>query len=179
MSFERDFKWSAEALPLVVWPAVRGLCGGGELVLVEKTSTCLADVLDKASGVDAIQVLDDGVRAIASRAQKDCGLRTFTIRYWRESTGFDTEYKKRMVALHDNRELLYPGIMIHAYLDEMGVLQAAAVARTKDVFYLVDPTRQRQAPGGEKFIWLEWSKLIDHGFWICIWDHGQEIVYNG
>ena len=90
-----DLNDSAFEFHRVVWPAIRDLCGGGELIPVESvTETGFARQLDVAAGIDAWQLhTSEGLRGLASRVQWVSGSawNTFTIRRQRDS-GTATEY---------------------------------------------------------------------------------------
>lgn len=175
----RDLSDSAFDFLRVVWPAVKGACGGGELVPVEAvTATDFAKVLDMQAGIDAWQVVDRcGMRGIASRIQWGAKCwSTFTIRFSRTS-GARTEYAKRCWALeHPNQGWLIPSLTVQAYVEarRTGTLLGAGLVRTKDLFDYVreeprgemtDPDAQwfLQSTYNAQFIVVPWIKYRESG----------------
>jgi len=167
----RDLSDSAYDFSRVVWPAVRHLCGGGELVTVESVVAAnFQKDLDTMSGIDAWQVIRDSsvMRGLATRVQwgEKCW-RTFTIRKSRFS-GARTEYEKRCYAINNlNRGFLIPHLTIQAYVTKRrtGELLEAAVVETEELFrYLMDGLAgQRPAPDGNIFFYVEWDKYRQSG----------------
>lgn len=173
----KDLTDSAHDFLEFVWPAIKDLCGGGELVPVEAvTATEFARMIDILAGIDAWQVADGqgGMRGIASRVQWGHSWRTFTIRASRDS-GARTEYEKRSWALeHQADGWLYPHLMSQGYVSEQrtGHLLSAAVARTADIFDFVRTEPEladwRQALRGRG--WYR-QRTSNAGFMVVPWDN--------
>lgn len=104
----------------VVWPAISGWLGGGELIPVESvTDSKFASLLDQRSGIDAWHLSNEhGIRGIASRVQWTTRpFDTFTIRV-RVRSGAPTELHKRAAAISSNGGWLYPHLTVQAYVSE-------------------------------------------------------------
>lgn len=124
-----------------VWPKLRDLFGGGELVAVEcdEHNCLIASTLDLQSGADYFHRLPDGTthHIIAARIQWSGSFPTFTIRYaisWRLENGDPrayetTEWAKRKRARA--KQGIRPNFFVQAYyvdggkqLASIGVVEA-------------------------------------------------------
>ena len=147
----KDMSRSSRCFINTVWPAIAGLCGGGELRPVELSSDDMAEQLDMLAGIDAWQIVKDtGIRGLAVRVQW-CpeSYETFTVRYERRN-GAKTEYAKRVEAMVDDRRgWLFPHLTCQAYLTEREIMLSVAVVRTKDLYLWLDI----QPSGWWKPIW--------------------------
>lgn len=66
----KDMQKSNEAFTKLVWPAIKDLMEGGNIVSVESVFSQLAFSLDVLSGIDLLQIRpDNNTRGIASRVQ--------------------------------------------------------------------------------------------------------------
>lgn len=165
MNFTKALERSQQDFLDVVWPAIRDVCGGGEIIPVESVSEAeFANALDVLSGIDAWQRLPDEVagealRGIAIRTQ--WGQRawdTFTVRCSRVS-GMATEYQKRTAAL-TGRGYLTPYLTVQSYITDGGRLLSVGVARTEDVIAAVDRRRCRTNPAdGSQFYWVRFRDV--------------------
>lgn len=140
-----DLKKSSVALLEIVWPKVRDLCGGGDIIPVESVADSnIATKLDRVSGIDALQIgSTDGVawiRGVSSRVQfvTKTAYKSFTIRSTR-TTGSVTELAKRRLALTSPGDgYLFPGITIQAYIIGES-LDYACIAKTSDLIESTKP----------------------------------------
>ncbi len=133
---------SARDFQHLVWPLIRKLGWlKGELIPVEATSTKdWSEQLDMLAGIDAWERKPKGLTGIASRVQwrprydKGYPYNTFNIRMSRVS-GADTEFKKRIQAIHSGGELIYPYWTCHAYLEAkiVGPVLSVGLIRTEDL----------------------------------------------
>jgi hypothetical protein len=141
--WRRDLGASSQAFVNFAWPAVKDLCGGGTLELVESTTAeGFQKQLDVLAGIDSWQLLDGRgyMRGIASRMQQsDNNWKTFTIRKSR-SSGARTELEKRLEQIARAEEgALYPYLTVQGYVRHWtnGPLIGAAVVRTADLYKFV------------------------------------------
>lgn len=162
MSYDREAGFSDRAFRTLVWPQISILCGGGQLKSLELAK----DTWDVLGGVDAMQVLGSGIRTIAQRTQRldtralPC---TFTIRS-RTANGGKTELRKRLDALDAGNTL--PTITVQAYVyEKQQVFARAAVVHTAPFYTWVGANMERfrvqAAPGGNEFITVWWTDLIE------------------
>jgi len=177
-SFQQDLTSSAEAFMRVVWPAIKGRLGGGEIVPVESVADKgMATMLDQRSGIDAWHLsTDKQVRGIASRVQWGTPWDTFTVRYSRDS-GAKTEYEKRKNDINSSSGWLYPHLTVQAFIagkkSECGPLLSVGIIKTRS---LIDACDQIVAgnvqknfggirpTGNATFIWAKWSWLKNAGY---------------
>lgn len=176
--FKSDLNSSSADFLRVVWPAIKVMVGGGEIIAVESVADKgMATMLDQRSGIDAWHLSQDGrVRGVASRVQwTDKPWNTFTVRYSRDS-GAKTEYEKRKLDIESDAGWLYPHITVQAYIAGSkasgGELLSVAVIKTKS---LIDACEQiitgdiSCSDGGIRrtsnavFIWMSWTWLKDIG----------------
>lgn len=150
-AFRKDLARSSRAFASLIWPVIRPMCGGGDVRYVEDSGHETDRDLDILAGIDAYQVLHSkGIRGIASRVQAvDRSYDTFTIRYQRLSAaGFDTEYKKRLMAVRSNGELLSAYLCVQAYVSkDWQTLLALAVVRVRDLYEFVEREREQFTSG--------------------------------
>lgn len=159
----------------VVWPQIRRHLGGGRIIPVETvTDSAFAKELDVFGGVDMWQILEHGMRGIASRVQwrnpnwhGDYPFDTYTIR-WTLYSGWPTERHKRIYALeHPEYGLVFPAVTIQAYLEQHGgPLLSAGIVYTRDLYEAVQQGewQDRVAPDGNLFRIVPWARLIDMGY---------------
>jgi hypothetical protein len=137
-SWTKDLKKSNQAFMSLVWPAIKTMCGGGEIKPVEMMDELLATDLDILCGIDIWQTIKgDGCRGIASRVQfgpKNWG--TFTIRKERDS-GAVTEYEKRKTAIYSNGRFIYPYLTCQSYIDGEKLL-GGGLTTTKSIFDAIE-----------------------------------------
>ncbi len=179
----RDLSRSAGAFADIVWPRIADELGGGALIPVEAvTATSFARDLDLLAGIDAwhIRRADGLMRGIAARVQFDCDFRTFTIRYSRAS-GADTEFDKRLRAMREYGDWLWPAVTVQAYVRESPpTLLSAASIRTADLFSLAQALIDKPDEAGRGvgwglrpaydqnwFLWIGWDYLTDLG--LSLW----------
>lgn len=149
-AFRADLGKSSKAFADLVWPAIRSICGGGQVRYVEGSAHETDRVLDMLAGIDAYQILDGvGIRGIASRVQAvGASYDTFTIRYERRSSaGFDTEYKKRLTAIRSQGEIISAYLFVQAYVsNDWSSLLSVAAVRVRDLLEYAE--KEREAHGG-------------------------------
>lgn len=169
-----DLRKSTDVWQHLVWPAVRGVLRGGELLRMEDSPEHIAYLLDVRAGIDGFQVHETlGLRGIASRVQVTARpYNTFTIRTERES-GVDTEYTKRREAINTGTGWLYPALTIHAYVKTWsGPLLSVGVAFTGDIIKCVERRwctfNQVQSRGVAKFAVVDWQEMRRRGFAVAI-----------
>lgn len=174
---ECQIKESARCLRDIVWPKIKGICGGGQLIPVEEvTDSPFAKQLDTLAGIDAWQISNDRLlRGIASRIQYEPDIyESFTIRTSLPS-GRDTELQKRLRAIKElERGWLFPALTIQAYLtkDHAEFIQAAIV-RTRDLILQAKEKCDqgidvKPAPGGNRFVIVWWKELLQAGIKVSI-----------
>lgn len=163
----------------VVWPAIKGRLGGGEIVPVESVADKgMATMLDQRSGIDAWHLsADKQVRGIASRVQwSNTPWNTFTVRYARDS-GAKTEYEKRKHDIHANAGWLYPHLTVQAFIaggkTETGSLLSVGIIKTKSLIdaceKIIDGKVSAKDGGIRRtsnaaFIWSSWAWLEKSGY---------------
>lgn len=147
----------------------------GEFEIVEGvTKSRMAQNLDQLSGID-LWFLDpnQGIRGVANRIQfQEKNWRTFTVRKSRES-GAKTEYEKRKHAIENN--WLYPDITLQGYINKKNEVLGFAIAKTKDIIYMIDNGFCRENKTGKEqigqaeFYIVDWDKMKKQGFPITIY----------
>lgn len=150
----------------------------GDLIDIETKDTHLAKMFDQYAGIDAIQVVNNQLRAVAIRVQWGKSWDTFTIRYKRKS-GTKTEYQKRAEAILNDRGYLYPYLTIQAYLDKRGEatrILSCGVVKTKDLYQYMFKNmpylETRNCPEGNLFLHVKFSDLKMSGANILVFgDH--------
>lgn len=181
--FKSDLSSSSADFLRVVWPAIKGMVGGGEIIPVESVADKgMATMLDQRSGIDAWHLSQDGrVRGVASRVQwTDKPWNTFTVRYSRDS-GAKTEYEKRKIDIESDAGWLYPHMTVQAYIGgdktSGGDLLSVAVIKTRSLIAACEQVIAGNASGGgvrrtnnAAFIWLTWSWLRNSGCEIKVFD---------
>ena len=137
----------------------------GDLVDIETKDTELAKLFDQYSGIDAVQVVNRQLRAVAIRVQWGKAWDTFTIRYKRKN-GSKTEYQKRAEAILNDRGYLYPYLTIQAYLDKRGdatSLLSCGVVKTKDLYQYMFANmpliQTKPCPEGNTFLYVSFEEL--------------------
>jgi len=163
-TFEQDLSASASAFVSLVWPKIRPLLAGGELLPMESIKDCeFAKMLDMRAGIDGWQIHPDGMRGIASRIQiAKKAWDTFTIRMSRDS-GATTEFHKRQIAIHGNRGWSYPHVTVQAYLREWdGPVLSIGIAKTEDIIDYIERgfSFRRRTTNAE--------------FAVCYWDDAKQ-----
>lgn len=184
----RDLTDSATAFVQYVWPCIRFICGGGEVLPVESTTNKgLENDLDILAGIDAWQIIREKsvMRGIASRVQwLRPGIKewnTFTIRYKRTS-GATTEFEKRLFALqHRSENYLLPHFTVQAYfrLNPLGQrttndFLSLGVVKTLDLYryllkYRMGMVRSNGDDGNE-FLFAPWSDMEQKGVEVYVDD---------
>ena len=137
----------------------------GDLIDIETKDTELAKLFDQYSGIDAVQVVNRQLRAVAIRVQWGKAWDTFTKRYKRKN-GSKTEYQKRAEAILNDRGYLYPYLTIQAYLDKRGdatSLLSCGVVKTKDLYQYMfsnmPSIRSEVCPEGNTFLHIKFAEL--------------------
>ena len=137
----------------------------GALVDIETKDTELAKLFDQYSGIDAVQIVNRQLRAVAIRVQWGKAWDTFTIRYKRKN-GSKTEYQKRAEAILNDRGYFYPYLTIQAYLNKRGdatSLLSCGVVKTKDLYQYMfsnmPSIRSEVCPEGNTFLHIKFSEL--------------------
>ncbi|MCX7934979.1 MAG: hypothetical protein N3A66_06940 [Planctomycetota bacterium] len=185
--FRDDQKWSAEAFASIVWPEIKDICGGGEIMQVEGREQAIMDIY---AGIDAWQIFREqsAIRGIASRIQCapdwPCArypYNTFTIRLSRPHS--PTEYQKRMEAIFSNRGMIYPHLTVQAYLDKTKTqLLSVAVIETRELYTFIEKhgietfTRNVNYDGSSDFIVIDWDALRGEGARIRIKNNLAAVV---
>ena len=150
-----------------LWPIVKRYVGGGRVLVTEvHAGDSMRAALDVCAGIDAFQVNDTGVRAIASRIQQGRDYRSYTIRT-RSRGGNETEIDKRTRATQSNDGYMYPHLTIQAYMSAGYTLPVLSIGivRTRDLYHalsLRDWPRRRNSDGSE-FVFLHWDELTESG----------------
>lgn len=146
----------------------------GDIVDIETSDSQLAKLFDQYSGIDAIQIINQQLRAVAIRVQWGNAWDTFTIRYKR-SSGAKTEYQKRADAVLSDKGYLYPYLTIQAYLDKRGdstKILSCGVVKTEDLYKFMFKNmpylNKRVCPEGNEFIYVSFGALIEHGAKIIV-----------
>lgn len=156
----------------------------GDLVDIETRDSSLAKLFDQYSGIDAIQVINKQLRAVAIRVQWGKSWDTFTIRYKRIS-GAETEYQKRAKAILSDKGFLYPYLTIQAYLDKRGNatrINSCGVIKTVDLYQYIFQNMPsigiRPCKEGNLFLHVPFEKLVKDGANIIVFgdDHIKQRV---
>ena len=154
-------------------PIILDLLKGGEMLPVEGSDDEICKMLDLTCGIDYFHIYrENGLTwGVASRFQliKDGykPFNTFTIRKERES-GTKTEYEKRLLAIEKNGE--YPYLTLQGYYNENGEVLSIGIARTKDIFEMIDKgcceTREtgKQQIGQATFFVISWDNMKEEGY---------------
>ncbi|NHZ84874.1 MAG: hypothetical protein GWP19_03225 [Planctomycetia bacterium] len=147
----------------------------GEFEIVEGiTESKMAQNLDQLAGIDLWFLnTNRGIRGVANRIQfQEKNWRTFTVRKSRES-GVKTEYEKRKYAIE--HDWLYPDITLQGYINKKNEVLGFAIAKTKDIIYMIDnglchenKTGKDQIGQAEFYI-IDWDKMKKQGFPITIY----------
>lgn len=146
----------------------------GDIVDIETSDTELSKMFDQYAGIDAIQIVNNQLRAVAIRVQWGRDWQTFTIRYKRQS-GSKTEYQKRAEAILSDRGYMFPYLTIQAYLDKRGEasrILSCGVIKTRDLYdYLfknMPYLKTRKCPEGNDFLHVSFDELKKNGAKILI-----------
>lgn len=147
----------------VVWPAFSGSSDIFDVYPVETIrDSPIAGILDMQAGIDVIVMADNQPFAISSRVQylkpPWDSWDTFTLRS-RLRSGAPTELEKRTKAILSGA--ITPRYHIQGYVTEgSNQLVAAAMVEMDHLIELANYHRHqvRVAPGGNEFIWINWSQ---------------------
>ena len=169
---KKRMKWSAAAFNTMIWPVVRSLLGGGNLLQMEgRPDLELAKKLDMLAGIDGWHIHHNGIRGIASRVQIGKPWNTFTVRMSKLS-GAKTEFEKRKQALdYPQRGWIYPAITVQGYIEtETGPLLSCGVCLTADLIRFIE--RGLSSGNGvsdAKFAVCSWVKMRKNGYPVKWW----------
>lgn len=163
------------------------------VVVCEGDQDDLKTKMDMYAGIDMCTIDKEHqvVQGIASRIQWGTCWRTFTIRALTDSGSFDTELKKRSMAIKKGD--MYPTWTMQAYIrhdlqDDTKILCTIGIIRTVDLFDYVmgeitdqhftgdeffdalqnqfsigEVDVRKNYAGGAVFLTCNWDKLINHG----------------
>lgn len=167
-----DMAWSAKLFQDQVWPIIKPILGGGDLMQMEgRPDTELSNKLDMIAGIDGWHINNLGMRGIASRIQKSnkCW-GTFTIRMKRDN-GAKTEFEKRKIAIKEcNQGWIYPAITVQAYAKtKTGPIISCGVAYTSDIIEFIEKglaTHNRTT--NACFAVCCWSKMKANGYRVSV-----------
>jgi hypothetical protein len=132
-----------------------------------------SDLLDKQADTDCLVALHDGgVVNVGYRVQDARSFGTFTIRYWRFTTKYDTQYFKIVRAI--DAGTIYPRYTVHAYWEKDRDWLTAFGVETAPLFgYLErmrgsEPERFREhiranGDDGNTFVFISVDELNFHG----------------
>ncbi|MCP4665219.1 MAG: hypothetical protein GY849_02545 [Deltaproteobacteria bacterium] len=136
----------------------------GDLTDIETKDSELANMFDRYSGIDAIQVFNKQMRGVAIRVQWGVNYKTFSIRFSRKS-GAKTEYQKRTKAIFSNYGYWYPYLTIQIYLDnkkDNNILNIGVV-KTLDlyeyIFENMPNLKKLTCPEGNQFLAVSFDEL--------------------
>jgi hypothetical protein len=169
---------SPHFLPLV-WPEIRPILGGGKIIDLETTQNEFFKSLDRNSGLDYWQHMDNGQhRGIAVRIV-DQPWKTFTIRYANKYGDKKVEFQKRLDAMRNlNKGIIFPAVTVQALVSN-GILQDVAVVETYGLYKWLSGDFTSDVPidlpttpisyghEGQSFITINWSDVKRAG--IKIW----------
>jgi hypothetical protein len=159
--FKKDFEWSNEMFLKQVWPNIKYICGGGNLIPLEMSTEDFAKQMDQMCGIDYMLVNDGlGMVGLASRVQKienNKPWNTFTIRFDRDS-GAQTEYEKRKIAIESNK-YIYPYLTTHAYVNQNGYVNCG-VAKTVDIYNAINLNNIRRNDNVD-FLYVNFNQVKD------------------
>ena len=172
---QRDMEWSTLLFQNEVWPIIKKIVGGGDLMIMEgRPDQELASKLDMLSGIDGWHICN-GMRGIASRVQKgDRSWNSFTIRMSRDS-GASTEYEKRKAAINDNTGWIYPHLTVQAYAKtESGPILSVGVAKTIDIIdYITHGHHELRQTTNAKFAVCFWENMRDQEY--RVWQYSNQV----
>lgn len=167
------YEESKEIFEKQVIPILLKFLGGGEIKIVEDGS-----IFDLLSGIDAWYCDENGIKGIGYRLQEfsndffSSKWRTFTIRKSRIS-GAKTEYEKRLFSIKNG--YLYPDLTLQGYYDKNKKLIAFAIAKTIDIFDMIQKRVCYEKHTGEdqigqaSFFVINWDDMKKEGKWIKIY----------
>lgn len=169
----RDMRRSKTAFESLVWPVVRELIGGGELISMEDQSDDrLRTLFDTTSGIDAWQYRSGvGMYGIASRVQpsgRDWS--TFTLRVAR-SNCTRTEAQKLWEAVNAADGRVYPKWFAQAYTSaDSSSLLSVGVCETRAVLECWRAgCGWRQWATNAEFHVAPWDKMVAAGWRVSTW----------
>lgn len=169
----RDMRRSNVAFQALVWPVVRELIGGGELLSMEDNQdNRLRTLFDTTSGIDAWQYRNGiGMYGIASRVQpsgRDWS--TFTLRVARDNCT-RTEAQKLWQAVNESDGRVYPKWFVQAYTTpKSDSLLSVGVCDTRAVLecWRSGIGTTRRAPNAEFFA-IRWDEMSRAGWSVSVW----------
>lgn len=132
--------------------------------------------LDMFADCDLLLKLNDGYTSLIGagvKLQKNGDFRTFLLRYWKNSTGWDTEYPRLVHNIKMGH--FYPQILIHGYYDQQtDEMLSLAMIRTKDLIELMEYNNRSncvikdgiyESDGYQsKMIFIKWHKIPEDLF---------------
>lgn len=134
------------------------------LYSIENNKDNTLQMLDTRCAIDGYIFKSDGAIPIATRCQYgEKSWSTFTIRRSLLS-GSETEYDKVSNAI--NKQLYTrPQLSIHAYLTRRnnGKLISVGIAKTEDIFSLINKNKWRHVSDGNTFYYVSWDDLETAG----------------
>jgi len=140
--------------------------------------------LDRYNGVDSMVVYkSDHARFMANRIQYNTNYQTFTIRETFLNSK-NTEYQKRKDAIH--KDYIFPHLTNQVYFDKRtNNVLSMAIIKTEDLYQYIDDHEDELKcftanNGGleNRFIVVEWHKLISSGVFLVKYENGATQHYN-
>ena len=174
-NFATQLKRSSSAFNEYFKNAVLEIFGGDFEVVEGITEYQMAKTLDQLAGIDLWYFnTNHGIRGVANRIQfQEKNWRTFTVRKSRES-GVKTEYEKRKYAIEN--DWLYPDITLQGYINKQNKVLGFAIAKTKDIIWMIDNNFCYEQKTGEDqigqavFYVIEWDEMKNHSLSIKIFE---------
>lgn len=170
-TFKTDSEKTIELFPFIKPYLIEEL--SGEIILLEnQINNPLAMLMDRSSGIDALQIEDKKrLRGLALRNQDSkYSFNSFTIRYSRKSNT-KTEYEKRKETLEEfkNKGFLYPYYTIQAYIDyNTHKVSSIGIVETEFLYKYIDENldnilskQKKEAPDGNTFIYVTFKELLN------------------
>lgn len=129
----------------------------------------LERLLDCKSGIDALQICQDGIRGIACRVQNGNHL-SFTVRR-SKSTGNATEYDRLRSSVTSDSGWLYPVLFVQAYTGNSGQVESIGVVRTVDLIdYIEKGFAKVNATTDATFFVCYWYAMKSAGYRVGIYE---------
>lgn len=161
-----EIQRTAYYMTKVVYPQIKKLkwFKDSELYNIENSQDSTLSILDTKCSIDGYILKPDiGSIPIATRCQYGSSYSTFTIRRSLKYNG-RTEYDKIAYAI-EHPLYTRPQLSIHAYLTskDNGKLISVAIAKTEDIFSLINKDDWLPAPYGNTFYFVKWDVLKKAG----------------
>lgn len=172
IDFETNLKRSSAVFEKLFKDKLESILGGRIEIVEGVTTYDMASRLDMLAGIDLWHYDEHGIYGIASRIQFGKCYGTFTIRKEVES-GAKTEYEKRKYAIQYG--LLYPKLTFQGYV-EGDVIQGFAIARTKDIIWMIDhgycyvSHTGADQKGQASFYVVKWHDIKEKGRGIYVYE---------